>query len=79
MSTSINNAFIKRSMYMPKGIGYGASSMGKVKKAAIVAAPKYKKAGSKATKEGPKKAVASSGMGAKRTVKSFKKRTRKGM
>ena len=43
MSTSISNAFIKRSMYMPKGIGYGASSMGKVKKAAIVAAPKYKK------------------------------------
>ena len=38
MSTSINNAFIKRSLNMPKGVGYGASSMGKVKKASIVVA-----------------------------------------
>ena len=87
MSTSINNAFIKRSMYMPKGVGYGASSMGKVKKASIVVVPKNEKVRKKVEKEERKKKSDghkskksdTSRDGAKRTIKNFKKRTRQGV
>lgn len=43
MSTSIKNAFIKRSLNMPKGVGYGARSRGKVKKSGSVVVPKQGK------------------------------------